>query len=575
MVAVTGSVLEVVPGQGTVAMGGVSVTVTDHLGMEYVTNTSASGVWSVDVPAGDEVVVDVDEGSLPFEQPYAGKATSGDGDAVDTKHGGAISEVVTKYLRYSKVTGRVVEEIGATKQMRPLYNIMVHVEDALSQVWHVRTNDKGVWHLTLPPGTAKATVAPEKGTTLPICKAVGGLVGTVEVLWDTAAEFDSVRYDCTDDCLASNPCDAATEVCIDEVFKGRCMDKEDYYNTSSTSSSTTTSSATSTSTTTSSSSYVTTSTTNTTTVTTSTVTTSTATTSTETTTTTYTNTTVAFGPEAPPPMGTYSITFPGLDYDATDFVRLEATIRGALAKTPGVGAGDLRAATIAFRRGSVVADVTAPAAVIAVLKAEANTAAVVGAVAAAFPSNPASTPVVTTVAGGAGAASSGMPTETLVGIVFAAAIVLIAVVLAVVITRRGQRAQDKSADTALDTYGPQHVEDFAMARLSSGGDFGDTSGSAFYPGATAAATTTAETQWTAGPLLPAPGADEVSLASSKAAEDNAQYNQGIEEYLAVASAGGVYHGTRAGARAHTHTHTPCPPSFSFPLPRHVPSLASM
>ena len=291
-------------------LGGVDVVITDDLGVGYSTTTVGNGTWQIDVPAGKKLIVNVDERTLPFPQPYTGTALSGDEITIDTTSAGSFGKIVSRYVRYNAATGAVVEIIERNKT-KGLYNVPVQVTDAYGKVWQTRTNLNGTFYLTLPPGAATATATPSEGDLLPICKALTSLALSTSVPALTSGHFGQVSYDCTDDCIAS-PCNPATEVCVDGIHSRICTDKEAYYNTTSTTSITTT-------------------------------------TTTSMTTTTHTTLTKPTYP--------VDIVFTDLDYVTTDLGVLEKSLRTVLATN--ISISDAATVPITFKQGSIIATVHA------------------------------------------------------------------------------------------------------------------------------------------------------------------------------------------------------------------------
>lgn len=146
---------------GEPGVGGVTITVTDSLGNPHVTQTDASGNWSVAVPPGS-TVVDVDQNDPQF--PAGGTLSQGSDPVTVVAVGGEnTSTGPIGYKQIGTLTGHLYVDTngnGTQDSGEPdLANVDVFITDALNNVQVVVTDATGNWTASVPPGETTVKVS--------------------------------------------------------------------------------------------------------------------------------------------------------------------------------------------------------------------------------------------------------------------------------------------------------------------------------------------------------------------------------------------------------------------------------
>ena len=116
-------------------------------------NTSSTGVWHAEVASG-LVAIDVDERTLPFAQPYLGKATQGDVVSVDTRVAANLEDTVEmSFVQFGAVTGAVNEILQNGTGNLPIHAAIVRLTDFKGAQVLTQTDEFGVWVASLPYGS--------------------------------------------------------------------------------------------------------------------------------------------------------------------------------------------------------------------------------------------------------------------------------------------------------------------------------------------------------------------------------------------------------------------------------------
>ena len=172
---VTGRVAELADGRA-VGLAGVTVSVSDQLGSISTAKTSAAGEWRAEVALG-LVTVDVDERTLPFAQPYFGKATQGDtatGKVAELAGGKTLDMT---YAQAVSVTGVVEEFLQGGSGNVPMHAVAVRLTGAAGQTVVAHTDEFGAWAAAVAPGEFVIEVIPSSvaqyGTDANPCFVVG------------------------------------------------------------------------------------------------------------------------------------------------------------------------------------------------------------------------------------------------------------------------------------------------------------------------------------------------------------------------------------------------------------------
>ncbi|MEK7952019.1 SdrD B-like domain-containing protein [Luteolibacter soli] len=145
-------------GSGEPGLSGVTVRITDSLGVVRDVITNASGVWTVSVPPGD-TIVDVINQDGTF--PSGGVLREGiDPQTLTAIAGETVIAGKAGYYFPATVTGRVFFDVNGNGTLdngeTGLANLDVVVTDSNNVSQTVTTDGNGFWSASVPPGSTQA-----------------------------------------------------------------------------------------------------------------------------------------------------------------------------------------------------------------------------------------------------------------------------------------------------------------------------------------------------------------------------------------------------------------------------------
>lgn len=162
----TGTVYRDINGSGTRDGGeggleGVTVRITDSLGVVRDVVTNSSGVWSVSVPPGD-TIVDILNQDGTF--PSGGILREGvDPQTVTAVAGSTVTAGTAGYYFPATVTGHVFNDVNGNGVQdgseTGIANLDVVITDSNNATQTVTTDGNGNWSVSVPPGTTQAKLA--------------------------------------------------------------------------------------------------------------------------------------------------------------------------------------------------------------------------------------------------------------------------------------------------------------------------------------------------------------------------------------------------------------------------------